>query len=326
MITQQSTTNKGDNVTTIISGTKFARAIEAARMVASVEWQMGNRAIMTVEAFAKLPIVTRTAREKRPAMLAAMTEAGNAWKRTEAAVTVTVAITEAVTSEPDPGAVTVAAESIAVASEPVITEAATETVAVTSEAAVTEIAAEAVTSEPAAEPVIAESTTLATEAATVTEAAIAESTTLATDGAAITIAEIEDIGTPMTNCDAALTILGGILDRNDIEIELRASIGRAVQHVATVIGLLTHPVPVTPATPVSAAPPADGKGALTPRQAEGLKFYRAFEAKHGKAPTQKEFAEGMGIKSLGAAHAHIASLREKGYLPPSTRSPRTTAA
>lgn len=50
---------------------------------------------------------------------------------------------------------------------------------------------------------------------------------------------------------------------------------------------------------------------LTPRQADVLKFIRAFRAEKGYAPTQQEIGEELGVSKV-TAHEHMKALARKG--------------
>ncbi|RME58886.1 MAG: repressor LexA [Candidatus Dadabacteria bacterium] len=53
---------------------------------------------------------------------------------------------------------------------------------------------------------------------------------------------------------------------------------------------------------------------LAPVQRVTLEFLRNFVATYGYAPTLKEIAEHLGVKSLSTAHFHLQRLEEKGFI------------
>jgi repressor LexA len=53
---------------------------------------------------------------------------------------------------------------------------------------------------------------------------------------------------------------------------------------------------------------------LAPVQRETLDFLRSFLAERGYAPSLKEIAEHIGVKSLSTAHFHLERLEDKGFI------------
>ena len=53
---------------------------------------------------------------------------------------------------------------------------------------------------------------------------------------------------------------------------------------------------------------------LAPVQRQTLDFIKAFIAEKGFAPTLKEIAERIGVKSVSTAHFHLERLEQKGYI------------
>jgi repressor LexA len=53
---------------------------------------------------------------------------------------------------------------------------------------------------------------------------------------------------------------------------------------------------------------------LTPRQRTLVQFIQEYSSLHGRAPTQWEIAEHLGLSSLGTVQSHIKSLCRKGVL------------
>jgi len=53
---------------------------------------------------------------------------------------------------------------------------------------------------------------------------------------------------------------------------------------------------------------------LAPVQRQTLAFLRNFLAEHGYAPTLKDIAEHIGVKSLSTAHFHLERLEDKGFI------------
>lgn len=53
---------------------------------------------------------------------------------------------------------------------------------------------------------------------------------------------------------------------------------------------------------------------LAPVQRQTLEFLRNFIAEHGFAPTLKDIAEHIGVKSLSTAHFHLERLEDKGFI------------
>ncbi|MCO6429832.1 MAG: transcriptional repressor LexA [Deltaproteobacteria bacterium] len=53
---------------------------------------------------------------------------------------------------------------------------------------------------------------------------------------------------------------------------------------------------------------------LAPVQRQTLEFLRSFIAERGYAPTLKDIAERIGVKSLSTAHFHLERLEDKGFI------------
>ena len=53
---------------------------------------------------------------------------------------------------------------------------------------------------------------------------------------------------------------------------------------------------------------------LAPVQRQTLKFLRDFIAERGFAPTLKEIADAIGVKSVSTAHFHLERLTDKGFI------------
>src|SRR3954471_5328472 len=53
---------------------------------------------------------------------------------------------------------------------------------------------------------------------------------------------------------------------------------------------------------------------LAPVQRQTLEFLRSFIADKGFAPTLKDIAERIGVKSLSTAHFHLERLEDKGFI------------
>ncbi|MBW2121183.1 MAG: transcriptional repressor LexA [Deltaproteobacteria bacterium] len=53
---------------------------------------------------------------------------------------------------------------------------------------------------------------------------------------------------------------------------------------------------------------------LTPRQRSIVRFIQEYSDLHGRAPTQREIAEHLGLSSLGTVQSHIMTLSRKGIL------------
>lgn len=53
---------------------------------------------------------------------------------------------------------------------------------------------------------------------------------------------------------------------------------------------------------------------LAPVQRQTLEFLRNFMAEHGSAPTLKDIAQHIGVKSLSTAHFHLERLEQKGFI------------
>jgi repressor LexA len=53
---------------------------------------------------------------------------------------------------------------------------------------------------------------------------------------------------------------------------------------------------------------------LTPKQDALIRFIQDYSAMHGRAPTQREIAEHLGLSSLGTVQSHIKALCRKGIL------------
>ena len=53
---------------------------------------------------------------------------------------------------------------------------------------------------------------------------------------------------------------------------------------------------------------------LAPVQRQTLEFLRSFIAERGYAPTLKDIAERIGVKSLSTAHFHLERLTDKGFI------------
>lgn len=53
---------------------------------------------------------------------------------------------------------------------------------------------------------------------------------------------------------------------------------------------------------------------LTQQQANLLVFLIAFQEKHGFAPTYRDIAAGLGLRSIGTVHRHIVQLELRGWL------------
>lgn len=53
---------------------------------------------------------------------------------------------------------------------------------------------------------------------------------------------------------------------------------------------------------------------LSERQAQMMKYIKAFKDKSGLAPTYREIAAYMGIKSNNGVKRHIEALERKGYI------------
>ncbi|RIL06444.1 MAG: repressor LexA, partial [Proteobacteria bacterium] len=53
---------------------------------------------------------------------------------------------------------------------------------------------------------------------------------------------------------------------------------------------------------------------LAPVQRQTLEFLRNYLAEHGSAPTLKEIAQHIGVKSLSTAHFHMERLVDKGFI------------
>lgn len=53
---------------------------------------------------------------------------------------------------------------------------------------------------------------------------------------------------------------------------------------------------------------------LAPVQRQTLEFLRNFMAERGYAPTLKEIAEHIGVKSVSTAHFHLERLEQKGFI------------
>ncbi len=60
------------------------------------------------------------------------------------------------------------------------------------------------------------------------------------------------------------------------------------------------------------------KKSLSPRQADALAVIRRYNETRGRPPSFGEIAEGIGVKSRGAASHLLLSLEKKGYI---TREP-----
>lgn len=54
--------------------------------------------------------------------------------------------------------------------------------------------------------------------------------------------------------------------------------------------------------------------ALAPVQRQTLEFLRSYIADKGYAPTLKEIAEHIGVKSVSTAHFHLERLEDKGFI------------
>src|SRR4028118_54322 len=53
---------------------------------------------------------------------------------------------------------------------------------------------------------------------------------------------------------------------------------------------------------------------LAPVQRQTFEFLRNFIAEHGYAPTLKDIAEHIGVKSVSTAHFHLERLVQKGFI------------
>jgi SOS-response transcriptional repressor LexA len=53
---------------------------------------------------------------------------------------------------------------------------------------------------------------------------------------------------------------------------------------------------------------------LTRTQANLLVFLIAFQEQHGYAPTYRDIAEGLGLRSIGTVHRHFVALEARGWL------------
>lgn len=53
---------------------------------------------------------------------------------------------------------------------------------------------------------------------------------------------------------------------------------------------------------------------LAPVQRQALEFLRNFISEHGFAPTLKDIAEFLGVKSASTAHFHLSRLEQKGFI------------
>lgn len=53
---------------------------------------------------------------------------------------------------------------------------------------------------------------------------------------------------------------------------------------------------------------------LAPVQRQALEFLRNFISEHGFAPTLKDIAESLGVKSASTAHFHLSRLEQKGFI------------
>lgn len=53
---------------------------------------------------------------------------------------------------------------------------------------------------------------------------------------------------------------------------------------------------------------------LTRVQAEALAFMVAFQEKHGHAPSFREMADGLGLRSTSGVHRQVRALEERGVL------------
>lgn len=53
---------------------------------------------------------------------------------------------------------------------------------------------------------------------------------------------------------------------------------------------------------------------LAPVQRQTLEFLRSFLIEHGYAPTLKDIAEHIGVRSLSTAHFHLERLEQKGFI------------
>lgn len=67
-------------------------------------------------------------------------------------------------------------------------------------------------------------------------------------------------------------------------------------------------------TKVDKVPPNFKSSTLAPVQRQTLEFLRNFIAEHGYAPTLKDIAEHIGVKSLSTAHFHLERLTDKGFI------------
>jgi len=63
---------------------------------------------------------------------------------------------------------------------------------------------------------------------------------------------------------------------------------------------------------------------VTQRQQEFLDFIREFEERHGKSPTFREIAIGMGVSSKGSVSAMVNMLASMGLLDKANGSSRGT--
>lgn len=53
---------------------------------------------------------------------------------------------------------------------------------------------------------------------------------------------------------------------------------------------------------------------LAPVQRQALEYLRNFISEHGFAPTLKDIAESLGVKSPSTAHFHLSRLEQKGFI------------
>jgi repressor LexA len=73
---------------------------------------------------------------------------------------------------------------------------------------------------------------------------------------------------------------------------------------------------------ISAAEKPPPLGPLSTRQREVLEFIRDYIATQGYPPSVRDIASGVGLSSVSSAHAHLATLGERGYLRRDESRPR----
>jgi len=76
-------------------------------------------------------------------------------------------------------------------------------------------------------------------------------------------------------------------------------------------------------TKVAESPGRSGSHVLTSRERRVLEFIQEYAAANGCSPTNREIANGAGLKSASSAHYYLTQLKDAGYVNYEAGAPRT---